>query len=66
MPDTDNRDLSEAVLNSDPSSGEKGEEEAQRLALEVNVDNRSTCERHVTVTIPARTSSGTSTRSSPS
>ncbi len=52
MSDTDNRELPEAVLNSDASADAAGEEESQRLALEVKVDNRSTCERHVTVTIP--------------
>ena len=52
MSDTDNRELPEAVLNSDPSAAAEGEEEAQRLELEVKVDTRSTCERHVTITIP--------------
>jgi trigger factor len=52
MPDTDNYEPSEAVLNSDPSAAADDEEEAQRLALEVKVDTRSTCERHVTVAIP--------------
>ena len=52
MSDSDNRELSEAVLNSEPPAAAEGEEEAQPLALEVNVETRSTCERHVTVTIP--------------
>ncbi len=52
MSDTDNDKLAEAVSTSDEAEGAEGEEEAQRLALEVKVDNRSTCERHVTVTIP--------------
>ena len=53
MSDTDNRDLPEAVLNSDDVR-RRGEakRKPQRLALEVKVDTRSTCERHVTVTIP--------------
>jgi trigger factor len=52
MADTDNDKLPETVLNSDETAEAKGEEEAPRLSLEVKVDNRSTCERHVTVTIP--------------
>jgi trigger factor len=43
------QDTDEALLNSSDSAGE---EEAPKLALDVKVDNRSTCERHVTVTIP--------------
>ena len=52
MPDNDNRELLDAAPNSDSSAVAEGQEEAQRLALEVNVENRSTCERHVTVTLP--------------
>ena len=52
MSDTDNQELPETMLDSDPSAVAEGEEEAQRLAMEVNVDSRSTCERHVSVTIP--------------
>ena len=56
MSDSDNRDLSdEAELNSEPTAvaeGAEGEEKAQPLALEVNVETRSTCQRHVTVAIP--------------
>jgi trigger factor len=52
MPDTDNRDLAESDLNTDPAAVAEGEEEQQRLELEVKVDPRSTCERHITVTIP--------------
>jgi trigger factor len=50
MPDTDN-ELSEAELNSDQPTDASGEEE-QRLELDVKIDERSTCERHVKVTIP--------------
>ena len=52
MSDTDNQEVPETMLDSDPSAVAEGEEEAQRLALAVNVDSRSTCERHVSVTIP--------------
>lgn len=50
MPDIENKELSDAELNSTDTA--VAEEEAQRLALEVKVDTRSTCQRHVTVTIP--------------
>ncbi len=52
MPDTDNPDVPETELTSEASASEGDEEQAQRLALEVTVDTRSTCERHVTVTVP--------------
>ncbi len=61
MPETDNNETPEVELNADKTAvegemveGEKveGEEKAERLALEVKVESRSTCERHVTVTIP--------------
>lgn len=52
MPDSDNLDVSEPILDSDPAVAEKQEEKPQRLELQVNVENRSTCQRHVTVTIP--------------
>jgi trigger factor len=52
MSDDDNRELSEAGSGADPSTATEGEEAAQRLALEVKVESRSTCERHVTVTVP--------------
>ena len=52
MSDTDHSELPEAELNTDASAVAEGEEEVQRLAQEVKVDTRSTCERHVTVTIP--------------
>ena len=55
MPDTD-RDPSEAELNADETALAEGEEEAaeeeaQRLNLDVNVESRGTCQRHLTVTI---------------
>jgi trigger factor len=46
MPDTKNTELE----NTDPSVNAEAEAE-QRLDLQVQVDNRSTCERHVTVTV---------------
>ncbi len=58
MSDPENRDSDEALLNageaagSDVQAGEEAVEEKEKLALEVKVDRRSTCERHVTVTIP--------------
>jgi len=52
MPDTDHPEVPEALSNSDASTTAEDEAQAQRLALEVKVDIRSTCERHVTVTIP--------------
>jgi trigger factor len=52
MPDTDNPEVPETLLTSDASADAGEEGESQRLALEVTVDTRSTCERHVTVTVP--------------
>ena len=52
MSDTENRELAEVDEQSTNGAEPEGEEPAQRLALEVKVDKRSTCERHVTVTIP--------------
>jgi trigger factor len=49
MPDTENLDPTLAETEPTP---EGAEEEEPRLALEVKVDSRSTCQRHVTVTIP--------------
>ena len=67
MSDNENRELAEVDEQSTTGAEPEGEEEVQRLALEVKVDKRSTCQRHVTVTIPpAKTCSGTSTRNSPS
>ncbi|MEN6449287.1 MAG: trigger factor [Thermoguttaceae bacterium] len=51
MADTENRDLTDENLEgADAAVAE--EEKPERISLEVKVDNRSTCERHVTVTIP--------------
>jgi trigger factor len=52
MADSDNPTLPEDELNSDASAVAEGEEKAERLSLEVKVDTRSTCERHIGVTIP--------------
>ncbi len=49
MPDTD-KEMPEAQLDSATTT--EGEEETPRLELEVDVQNRSTCERHVTITVP--------------
>jgi trigger factor len=51
MSDTDSSKLSETEQNSDVSTME-GEEKVERLSLDVKVDTRTTCERHVTVTVP--------------
>ncbi|MEN6457873.1 MAG: trigger factor [Thermoguttaceae bacterium] len=51
MADNENRELADDELNTaEPAVAE--EEKPERLNLEVKVENRSTCERHVTVTIP--------------
>ncbi len=50
MPDTEKNELSEAEANSTDAAVAE-EEKAPPLTLEVKVDTRSTCERHVTVTI---------------
>lgn len=47
MADTENVNAGEAAV----AEGEE-QKEPQRLELDVRVDTRSTCERHVTVTIP--------------
>ncbi len=57
MSDTENRELAEPELadadEQSPNAAEaEAEAPAQRLALEVTVDKRSTCERHITVTVP--------------
>jgi trigger factor len=52
MADTEDPEVSETELNSEASAGAEDEEQPQRLALEVTVDVRSTCQRHVTVTVP--------------
>ena len=51
MSDTDNHDLPETELDPEATAVAEAEEEAQRLELEVTVETRSTCERHVTVTV---------------
>ena len=51
MPDTEKSDVPE-TLPPDAAAGEAEEEQPERLELEVKVDTRSTCERHVTVTVP--------------
>jgi len=56
MAETRKRDLDDESLNSeylpDEETAEKEEEEKERLNLEVDIQNRGTCERHVVVTIP--------------
>ncbi len=58
MSDTENHDPDKALLNTGEAAGGEAEaggdaeEVKEKLALEVKVDRRSTCERHVTVTIP--------------
>lgn len=53
MSDTDRSELPDASLNAEQAAlAENGEEQAERLDLEVKVEERSTCERHVTVTVP--------------
>ncbi len=50
MPDTENNELSPAEANPNETAVAE-EEKAPPLTLEVKVDARGTCERHVTVTI---------------
>ncbi len=57
MPDNENQDLPESDVNpaeaAETAVAEpEAEEETPRLNLEVKVDERGTCERHVTVTVP--------------
>jgi len=54
MSDTERNDLPEAELNADAPTAteEAAEAPEERLDLAVKIDNRSTCERHITVTIP--------------
>ena len=52
MADTENQDLVDDALNSGETAVAEQEEEKQRMDLEIQVDVRSTCERHVTVTVP--------------
>ncbi|MCC6124454.1 MAG: trigger factor [Pirellulales bacterium] len=51
MADSENTELDESLLDSDETAAE-GEEQPQRLELEVKIENRGTCERHITVTVP--------------
>jgi trigger factor len=50
MPDTEKNELPEAEANATDTAVAE-EEKAPPLTLEVKVDTRSTCERHITVTI---------------
>jgi trigger factor len=50
MADTENDDLSQVDANS--ADAAVAEEEKPRLNLDVKVDSRGTCQRHVTVTVP--------------
>jgi trigger factor len=54
MADIEKHEHPEDEANSGQAAVAEGEEQekAQRLELEVNVDTRSTCQRHVTVTVP--------------
>jgi trigger factor len=53
MSDIENRDSDDAPLNSEEpvATSTEQQEEQVKLALQVKVDRRSTCERHITVTI---------------
>ena len=51
-PDSDQLESPEEALDDQEVAGEEeGEEEKPRLALETKVEPRSTCERHITVTV---------------
>ncbi len=50
MPDTEKNELSQDEVNSTDTAIAE-EEKAPPLTLEVKVDTRSTCERHITVTV---------------
>jgi trigger factor len=56
MAETRKHDLNDDSLNSeqllDEETAEEQEEEKEPLNLEVDIQNRSTCERHIKVTIP--------------
>jgi trigger factor len=56
MAETRKNDLDAETLNSEPLTGEASpadeQEEKERLNLEVDIQNRGTCERHFVVTIP--------------
>jgi trigger factor len=51
MSKTEDSGLSESLLNSEASNGE-AEEQQERLDLEVKIESRSACERHITVGVP--------------
>ena len=52
MDDTDHQDSDESLaMNDDPGTDEQQEDGSKDLSLEINVETRSACERHVTVTI---------------
>jgi trigger factor len=51
MADTEKTDLDESLTGSAETAVE-GEEQAERLNLDVKIENRGTCERHITVTLP--------------
>jgi trigger factor len=50
MADTENTDLDESLPGTDVSA--EGEEQQERLNLDVKIESRGTCERHITVTLP--------------
>jgi trigger factor len=56
MPDSEHPDPEELSTNADErdevDGAEEGDEAPEKLNLEVKVDRRSTCERHITVTVP--------------
>jgi trigger factor len=53
MADTEKRNLDEDISNSEALTDEETvDEEKERLNLGVDIQQRSTCERHITVTIP--------------
>jgi len=54
MADSENPtpDDAQATLPADSADGDAPEQEADRLDLNVDIDERSACERHITVTVP--------------
>ncbi len=69
MAETKKHDLDDESLQSqtapEEESAKEEEEEREPLNLAVDIQNRGTCERHIVVTIPPRTSNATSTRNIP-
>ncbi len=51
MADTEPTDLDESLHDSDETAAAEGEER-ERLNLDVKIESRGTCERHITVTLP--------------